>query len=145
MELYNNTADPHQIDNLMYPQLEASVAPYLGLVNQASKLIGWLGNCVGSQCYTIPESVFDAPDVTLDTLIDRIKGRLPCDLPPGDEFDPMAGIFNTTGNPARRRRLWAKDLDVPKVFGHGHFGFADSDEVPQELLEQWDRVKEYFH
>ena len=85
---------------------------------------------MADDCYNIDfESVaMEAQLVSASSKSDRLKCFNPPDLP---------------GQPLRRRP-WAYDLHVPEPFVDG-FPFADSDQVPEEVMEVWEHYKDYFY
>ena len=119
-ELYISEVDPHQMFNIIYfadPQL----------LSQLSTLVSKLGDCVGEDCYSI-----DFKSIALEAQKRRKNGQLKCYNPPDLPGVPL------------RRHPWAYDLPVPEPFVNG-FPFADSDQVPEEVMEVWEQYKTYFY
>ena len=122
-EFYDSGVDPHQIYNLIN-----TTDPKL--LSQLSTLVSKLGDCVAEDCYNIDfkSIALEAQDMSVSRKSDRLKCFNPPDLP---------------GVPLRRRP-WAYDLPVPEPFVNG-FPFADSDQVPEEVMEVWEQYKTYFY
>ena len=118
-ELYDSGVDPHQVYNLI-----DSAHPKL--LDQLSTLVHKLGDCVAEECYNI-----DLKSVALEAEAmssSRKSGQLKCHNPP-----------DLPGVPYHRHQ-WA--YEVPFTNG---FPFADSDQVPEEVMEVWERNKKYFY
>ena len=122
-EFYDSTVDPYQLFNLIY-----FVDPTV--LSQLSTLVSKLGDCVAEECYNIDfkSIALEAQDMSVSRESDRLKCFNPPDLP---------------GVPLRRRP-WAYNLPVPEPFVSG-FPFADSDQVPEEVMKVWEQYKTYFY
>ena len=90
------------------------------LLGRLSALVSQLGDCVAEQCYDI-----DFKAVTEDPYAE--ERRLKCFNPPD-----MPGVLH-------HDRPW-----IPDAFVYG-FPFADSDLVPDDIIEVWERYKRYFN
>jgi len=152
-ELYNMTADPHQVYNLVAPAVTSedkngtrTNSELLPLIHKLSKLLARLGDCVGSDCYELEDQSFESGidqnnniDVkralSLESMKSAIRNRIPCHNPSG--FPGPASEINW------QRKPFAHDRPVPEPFTHG-FPFSDADDVPDDLLEIWEEYKHYF-
>jgi hypothetical protein len=138
-ELYNMTADPHQIDNLLYgydPDNAAIDKKFVERLRELGWLLNHLADCVGPECYE------------LDRLYDkkkRMKRKYEKKPPvPLDCVFPHGWPDFSLVDPNQGRKLFAYNLSVPEPFQHG-WPFSDEAVVSDELLEVWDAYSHYFH
>lgn len=159
-EFYNMTEDPYQVKNLLSPK--SMTEPWADntrrkeidsqLVYRLSRLLAWMGNCQGIVCHSTTNSVLDeyvndgisewteeSGQSLLPSLQETIRNRIPC-------FNPTNW---TTGASQRRvimelrRKPSAVGIPVIEPFVHG-FPFSDSDIVPNELLDLWEKTYQYY-